>query len=85
MSVQPMTPEQFMIRFDFYVQRDPQEFFFKGCRDLLEETRGYGITTNKQQVEQFLIQSLMDVRDTDIAPDLQTFRQNLVHILNLDA
>ena len=82
-----MTPEQFIQRFDFYADLDhtgQSEFFFQGCRNLLSEVRGWGITYKAEDINYFLTHSLRNLRQTlDKVPDLEDFRNELMNILAL--
>ena len=82
-----MTPEQFMQRFDFYADLDRQgerEFFPSGCRALLSEIEGWGITTKEESVIRLLTQTLLDLRESNYKSiSTKEFRQKMNNLFAL--
>ncbi|MBD2385413.1 hypothetical protein [Cylindrospermum sp. FACHB-282] len=84
----PIPPDKFIEELDYYIDLDRKgqyEFFFNGCRELLEKVRKHGLTTKGEIVENFLRDTLLNLRENPyMPPNMETFRNTLLRILAID-
>jgi hypothetical protein len=82
----PLTPQEFMNRFELHVQSYGAEFFFAGARELLGDLRGWGLEINQGSIDYFLSECLKSTKKEPLnPPEIDFVRNRLRAILGLES